>query len=167
MSSPRLPRIIFGVIAIIAAAECVLDYRQLPNRMASHFGASGAANGWMTKPAFFAIYAVMIGLSALVGFLAPRSIEKKSPARINLPNKEYWLAPEHRAETFAFFRRSFAWYSCALLLILVLVMGLAIQANFTSPPRMPTGPILSVIIGFVLFNLVWVIGLVRHFSNPS
>jgi hypothetical protein len=101
-----------------------------------------------------------------VGFLAPRSIESKSPERLNLPNKEYWLAPERRDETFAFFRRRFAWYSCALLLILVLAMGLAIQANFSSPPRLPTGRILTIIVGFLLFNLVWVIGLIRHFSAP-
>ena len=167
MTGLKLPRIIFGVIATAALAECALAYAQLPGRMASHFRASGAANGWMPKPAFFAVYAAMICVSALVGFFAPRSIEGKSSDRINLPNKEYWLAPERRDATFAFFRKSFAWYGCGLLLMLVLAMGLAIQANFSAPPRMPAGPILSVIVGFVLFNVAWVIGLLRHFSGLS
>jgi len=121
----------------------------------------------MPKPAFFVVYAAMICVSAAVGLFAPRSIASKSPDRINLPNKEYWLAPERRDATFAFFRRSFAWYGCVLLLMLVLTMGLAIQANFTAPPRMPAGPILSIIVAFVLFNVAWVIGLLRHFSDLS
>ena len=123
-------------------------------------------NGWMPKSAFFVVYAAVIGVAAMMGYLVPRSIRKKPSDRINLPNKEYWLAPERRAETLAFFERYFAWYSCVLLLILVLAMGLAIQANFTSPPRMATGPILSVIAGFVAFNVAWVVWMMRHFSNP-
>jgi uncharacterized membrane protein len=157
---------IFGVIALCAAAQAVLAFPQLPQRMASHFGASGMPNGWMSKSAFFVVYALIIGVAALVGYLVLRSIAKKSPERINLPNKKYWLASERRAETLAFFERYFAWYSCVLLLILVLAMGLAIQANFTSPPRMATGPIVSVIAGFVVFNVAWVVQLMRHFSNP-
>ena len=166
MSGTRLPWSVFGAIALCAVAQSIAAFPQLPDRVASHFGASGMPNGWMSKPAFFTVYAVMIALAAVVGFLAPRSIEKKSPERINLPNKEYWLAPERRAGTFAYFTRCFAWYGCALLLILVLAMGMAINANFTSPPRLATGPILAVIGGFVIFNLLWVLQLLRHFSNP-
>jgi len=166
MSGTRLPWSIFGAIVVCAAAQSIAAFPQLPDRLTSHFGASGLPNGWMSKPAFFALYAAIVALAAFVGLYAPRSIAKKSPERINLPNKEYWLAPERREQTFAFFARSFAWYGCALLLILVLAMGLAIQANFSSPPRLATGPVLAVIGGFVVFNLLWVIQLLRHFSNP-
>ena len=167
MPSTRLPWTIFGAIVLCAVAQSVLSFQQLPDRLASHFGASGAANGWMSKPAFFMVYAAMIALAAFAGFFPPHSIRKKSPARINLPNKEYWLAPERREQTFAFFARYFAWYACVLLLVLVLAMGLAIQANFTSPPRMPASSILTVVFGFVVFNLLWVVSMLRHFSNPS
>jgi uncharacterized membrane protein len=166
MAGTRLPRVIFGAIALCAAVQAALAFPQLPARMASHFGASGMPNGWMPKQSFFVVYAVVIGVAALVGYLVPRSIAKKPLDRINLPNKEYWLAPERRVETLAFFERYFAWYSCVLLLILVLAMGLAIQANFASPPRMATGPIVSVIAGFVVFNVAWVVWMMRHFSNP-
>jgi len=166
MGGTRPPWMIFGAIAACAAVQAVLAFPQLPARMASHFGASGMPTGWMPKQSFFVVYAGVIGVAALVGYLVPRSIAKKPLERINLPNKEYWLAPERRAETLAFFERYFAWYSCVLLLILVLAMGLAIQANFTSPPRMATGPIVSVIAGFVVFNVAWVVWMIRHFSNP-
>ena len=166
MPSLRIAHIAFSATAAGAATQCALDYPQLPARMASHFGASGAANGWMTKQAFFAVYAAIVVVCALVGFLAPRKIEKSSPARINLPNKDYWLAPERRGATFAYFRSSFAWYACALLLTLVLAMGMAIQANFSSPPRIASGSALTIVAAFLLFNLLWIISLFRRFSAP-
>jgi uncharacterized membrane protein len=166
MPSLRIAHIAFAATASVGAIQCALDYPQLPARMASHFSASGAANGWMTKQAFFEVYAAMIALCALVGFLAPRKIETSSPARINLPNKEYWLAPERREGTFAYFRTSFAWYACALLVILVIAMGLAIQANFSAPPHMASQSALTIVGAFVLFNLLWVISLFRRFSTP-
>ena len=166
MDGTRLPWSIFGAIALCSVAQAVSAFPRLPERVASHFDSSGMPNGWMSKEGFFVVYAVMIGVSAFVGFYVPRQIETKSPARINLPHREYWLAPDRRAETLAYLERYFAWYACALLLILVLAMGLAIEANFTSPPRMPSKPILLVIGAFVVFNVLSVIHLLRHFSTP-
>jgi hypothetical protein len=45
-------------------------------------------------------------------------------------------------------------------------MGTAIQPNLSSPPRLATGPILGVIGGFAVFNLLWVVQMMRHFSKP-
>lgn len=163
----RLPRMIFFAIVLAALAQCVLTFSQLPDRVASHFTASGAPNGWMTKETFFVVYAVMVGLAAFVEVYPARSIARSSPARINLPNKEYWLAPERRNETLAYFQKYFAWYGCVFALIEVLVMGLAIQANLTPLPRLPTGPIAAIIAGFVLFNIASVIQILRRFSKPS
>ena len=92
-------------------------------------------------------------------------IAKRPDAKLRLPNKEYWLAPERRAETFAYFDSFFAWYGCAFLLVEVFAMGLAMRANFDTPPQLPTGPIVSVIAGFVLYNVAAVIAMLRRFST--
>src|SRR6202040_2027448 len=115
MSGTRLPKSLFVVILGAAFAECIRDFPLLPNRLASHFGPSGTPSGWLTKPQFFTLYAGLIVLVASVGFLAPRMIAKTPASKINLPYKEYWLAPERRVETFASFERYFAWYACVFL----------------------------------------------------
>jgi len=161
----RLPRNLFAVIVFIAMAKSIYDYPMLPDRLASHFAASGIPNGWMMKPPFFALYALLVVVSAAVGFLVPRAIATSSDSRTHLPHKEYWLAPERRVETFAFFRRHFAWYGCALLLTEVLAIELAIQANFHSPPRLPAGPLLFLIAAFAVFNLFWTVRIFRRFSK--
>ena len=102
-----------------------------------------------------------------VEFWLPRRIAKTGDDRLRLPNKEYWLAPERRGETFAYFERFFGWYGCAFLALEVFAMGLAMRANLETPPRLPTAPIVSAILAFVLFNLLAVLAMFRRFSKPS
>jgi uncharacterized membrane protein len=163
----RTPNNLFVVIVFLAFAKCLYDYPLLPDRLASHFGASGFPNGWMTKPAFFSFYAVFVIIAGAVGFLAPKRIAASSKEKIHLPNKDYWLAPERRSETMVYFRTQFGWYSCAFLLTEVIGMQLAIQANFHAPPRLATGPIAFLIGGFLFFNMIWSIQLIRHFSKSG
>jgi FtsH-binding integral membrane protein len=85
----------------------------------------------------------------------------------NLPNKGYWLAPERRAATDAFFEKYFAWYACTLLLTEVLAMSLAIQANLSAPPQMATGLVLFLVFGFIILNLVFAVQLFRRFLKKT
>jgi uncharacterized membrane protein len=167
MSGTRAPRWIFFAVVLAAISQCLHDFPLLPDRLASHFGPSGMPNGWMTKPQFFITYAVVLVPALVVEFWLSRSIANKPDAKLRLPNKEYWLAPERRAETFLYFESFFAWYGCAFLLVEVFAMGLAMRANFDSPPQLPTGPIVSVIAGFILYNIAAVIAMYRRFSAPA
>jgi uncharacterized membrane protein len=156
---------IFFAVVLAAVAQCVLDFPALPGRLASHFGASGMPNGWMTKPQFFLSYALLFLPALFVEFLVGRKVANQQIDKLRLPNKEYWLAPERRAETFAYFESFFAWYGCAVLLVEVLAMGLAMHANFDTSPRLATGPIFTILSGFILFNVAAVIAIFRRFST--
>ena len=164
MSGTRLPRSLFFAMICVAIAQCIRDFPLLPDRIASHFNAAGMPNGWMTKTQFLWTYALVLLPALAVEFWVSRQIATKPDAKLNLPNKEYWLAPERRAETFAYFDLFFAWYGCAFLFVVVSAMGLAMSANFDSPPRLPAGPILSIIVGFVVFNALAIVTMLRRFS---
>ena len=167
MSGTRVHRVLFFAIVLAAIAQCVHDFPLLPDRLASHFGASGFPNGWMTKPQFFITYAIVLLPALALEFWMPRRMARTGENRPRLPNREYWLAPERRTETFAYFESFFAWYGCVFLFVEVFAMGLAMRANFDTPPQLPTGPIVFDIAGFVLFNVVAVIAMYRRFSIPQ
>ena len=167
MSRNTLPRGLFLTIALVAVAQCVYGFPLLPQRMASHFGPSGMPNGWMTKFQFVVVYAITLIPALMVEFWVARTIAKMDGARINLPNKEFWLAPERREATFAYFEGFFAWYGCVFLLLIVFVMGLAMRANLTSPPRLPTGPLLSALVAFTAYNIAAIVVMLRRFSTPK
>lgn len=165
MADLRIPRSLFLAILAAGLLQFLHDFPLLPERMASHFAASGAANGWMTKSQFLLTYVVVLLPALIVEFWLHRSIATAPERHLHLPNKEYWLAPERRAETFAYFESFFAWYGCALLLLEIFAMELAMRANLQAPPRMPTTPIVSAIVAFVVFNALCIVAMIRKFSR--
>jgi len=102
MQDARLPRTLFAVLAAGAAIYFSSYYAELPEVVASHFHAQGVPIRWLIKSAFFAVFVGASVLAVLVGFGIPRIISLMPPELINLPKKQYWLAPQHLAETPAF-----------------------------------------------------------------
>jgi len=154
MSSARLPKIVFVALLLVAASDVYRRYPLLPNCMASHFDAAGNANGRQSKQAFFTLYAGVTALILVIGFLLPRIIRVLPASLINLPNKDYWLAPERRAETLAFFETQFGWFACALYFLLMCVFAEAMRANLRTPPRM-SASVSFLLVGFLIFVVAW------------
>ncbi len=133
--------------------------------MASHFAADGRANGWQSRDAFFVLMLLVTSTSAIVGFLAPRQIAARSNARINLPHRAYWFAPERHAETMLFISSTMAWFACGILFVLIAGTFLALRANLAPEHRFDSEAMLVVLGGFLLGLLGLVVRLVRHFRN--
>ena len=168
MNDPRLPRLVFFVLLALGLLQWAYVYPQLPNTMAAHFAADGTPNGFQPKQGFFALMFVVLGVSAFVAFVTPRILANKPPERINLPNKSYWLSPEHREETTRFFRTQMGWFGCAILFVLLYGTALAINANLSPSRRFDSARMLYVMVGFSLFCILWCIFFVRHFMKvPS
>ncbi len=121
MASVRLPWFVFAAILLGASISWWHAYPELPERVASHFNGAGVPNGWMTKDQFFTLSAFLVALAIFTGLLPPFLISKMNPSLINLPNKEYWLAPGQHDATVAYFRLWFAWFACGLLFFVALV----------------------------------------------
>jgi hypothetical protein len=152
-------------MAVFAAIYFWSNYAQLPDVIASHFNARGVANGWQPKPVFFAFFVGAIALASLVAFGIPRIISKMPIDLINLPNKGYWLAPERKAETLAFLDRSFAWFGCALLLVVTMAVNYAIGRNLHPEAQLDPPALVYVLGGFFVFTIIWSIRSLTRFSS--
>jgi uncharacterized membrane protein len=158
-----LPKLLFVLLALYAAIHFSYYYPLLPEVVASHFNGRGAANGWQTKTAFFAVLVGVSVLAAVVGFGVPKIISVLPADLINLPNKRYWLAPEHVAETLEFLNGYFAWFGCAIFLILILTSDYAVQSNLH--PENPPDPsrLWYILAGFLTFMMIWTTRLLMKF----
>lgn len=159
----RLPRLIFALLVLYAAIYFSYCYPQLPGVVASHFDARGTPNGWQTKQAFFSVFVGVSVLAVFIGFGVPRIIAAVPPQLINLPNKRYWLSPEHVAETIGFLNAYFAWFGCAVFLVIILTSDYAIQSDL-HPDHPPDPARMWYILGaFLLFTAVWTIRMLAKF----
>jgi uncharacterized membrane protein len=168
MNDSRFPTLLYFLMLALGLLEWVHAYPQLPERMASHFTGNGTPNGWQPKEAFFLFTSLVIVVTAVPSFLVPRQLASLSPDKINLPNKSYWLAPEHREQTSRFFRAQMAWFGCGLLFVLLYAISQAINFNLPNVRHFDSRGMWYVIGGFALFAVTWIIHFVRHFCNvPS
>src|SRR5688500_1481613 len=85
-------------IALFAYAAFLVGlaatYARLPERMASHFDASGVADGWMTRDAYVWFMVGVVTFVSLTMNAAFGSVRFLPNAVINIPRRDYWLAPE-------------------------------------------------------------------------
>jgi uncharacterized membrane protein YbaN (DUF454 family) len=161
----RLPNSIFFMLAVLGGAQFAFYSPRLPEILGSHFSPGGYVNGWQTKAAFFATELAMIALAMVISFGIPRMIAALPVASINLPHKEYWLAPEKREDTLAYIRAWSAWFGCGLLAFLLFVMELAFRANLHTPPRFNNGAFIPALLAFAAFDTMLILRLILHFSR--
>ena len=74
--------------------------------------------------------------------LLPRVSDKA----INLPNRDYWLAPPQREATFRFLTAHACWLGSLMVVFIVGIHLLLIAANATQPPRLPTQPFITLLV---------------------
>jgi uncharacterized membrane protein len=136
---------------------------QLPNRVAVHFGAYGQPNGWMTRDqhVLFLLAAGLVVPTIILGIFA--LIRRLKGRGLNVPNKEYWLAPERREETLDFMLRQGFWYAGLFTAFFAAIHWSILMANRQTPVFLPPSHVVWIAGGFLAASAVWVLVFFRYF----
>ena len=165
MQNARLAKTIFVLLSVSALVYFWNSYSRLPEVVVSHFDGQGRPNGWQTKSAFFDVFLGTTVLSALLVFGVPALVKALPGRLINLPNKQYWLGPEQRAATFEFLSSGFAWFGCAVFLLIFFAFNYAVQSNLhPDHPPSPSGMWFA-LLAFLVFAIVWISRLILRFAR--
>ena len=150
--------------AVLIAVHLAWHYAALPEKMPTHFGPDGTADGWMNKSGFAGFQLGMTALLTLV-FLGIGWLMKVLPAEaVNLPNKGYWLAPERRADTIRRLGDQFASLGVAVNLFFLGVQDAVVRAALSGSGSL--GKLFPVYFAFFIgYTIYWTIGLVRRWSR--
>jgi uncharacterized membrane protein len=155
--------ILYFLISVFIA-QAFYYYPNLPETMASHFNASGKADGWMSKQNFFLFEAVILLLIILEFTLLPYLIGKMPLSLINMPNKEFWFAEERRAETISIIRNYFEWFAVSLCALFISVNQIVFRANINRE-NLPSVEMWMILCAFLVFVAVWMIKFTRRFKK--
>ena len=153
------------LVLVVAAGFVWRTSGELPPVVASHFGSGGAANGFMGKGTYTAfMLAVVIAVPALIGFSG--QLVRVLPLQlVNLPNKQYWLAPQRRAATLESLSSLSVPFALALVVFLRFVHWLVVQANAVQPAKLPEGSLFAGLAVFGVATVLWLIVLFRRFGR--
>lgn len=145
----------------LAIAHALYYHGQLPDTVASHFGANGEADGWSSKTTFTALYIVTVVAMALC-FVGPIWLIPRIPdSMINMPRKDYWLAPERRQATFEVINECLLWFASATMLFLLDMFHQTIQANLGGTSTL--SHVWWSLGIFLVFTTAWCVLFYRHF----
>ncbi len=161
----KLPFYIYVFLLGIAVAQAVYYYPVMPDMMASHFAGSGKADNFATKEGFFALYVIILVSTAGIFLFMPWAFQKFRVQKMNLPNPDYWLTPARIDEVYSYFKTSMCWFGVANLILMVGVVQLVFDANLTPNPVLNNSVFLTLLGGYFVFVIVWLIVFYRKFKR--
>jgi hypothetical protein len=164
------PSAALAAFALCYALLLLLLYHtasELPERVATHFGSEGRANGWMSRRGYL-IFEGVFPLAIGLFFLGLSSLIRVFPASlINIPRKDFWLVPERRSLAAGIIRN----YLTGLAALMTLYFGglhvLTLEANRVQPTQLPMGGMLLVVMAFLIALMLWVIALLMRFAETG
>lgn len=159
-------RLAFGAVTTAYVAVLVWLGLTLPDRVPMHFDGAGSADSWGSRTEALALWTVLGVVMLGGGALLARHATGGDGTWLNLPHKDYWLAPERREA----FRRRFegdmlgflAWTGL-LLVVLMLITGWAADHGGDMP-----GWVFWVALGGYLVGTgIWIGWLLRRYRPPA
>lgn len=141
---------------------------RLPERVASHFGAGGAADGWSSRGEHL-LFIGLLGVGMLAGLpLLAAVLSRGSGTFINVPHKDYWLDDAHPNRRREFRRR----FTDDVLTVAALTGALltwmqveTVLANESDPPRMGASMWVALVV-FMVLMLGWTAWLLTSRYRP-
>jgi serine/threonine-protein kinase len=86
---------------------------------------------------------------------------------INIPNRAYWLAPERRGDTLAWFFRQGLWLAIVLTWWVAAVNRILFKAQTPTPPHLDAGLLGLTVGGLLGFTLFFIVRMVIRFRRPT
>lgn len=162
----KLSRQWIGITLLIAVGHGIWAYTVLPERVASHWDGAGNPNGYMSRDGFVSFYLwLMVGLSTLFGGIG--ALVRVTPDdAVNLPNKEYWLAPERREATITTITQQMNAFTIMLNAFMIGIHQLSIMANLTPDKHLSNG-VWVLLVGFLGGTGFWVYKMITEFKVPQ
>ncbi len=162
----------FPISSIILALlyACFMGYwawsgSELPERVATHFNAHGEPNGWMsrsTNQTFMLVFGLVFPLLIVLLSYATRFMPR---GPVNIPHRDYWLAPERRRETSNYLVRGSLWLACLAVCFVIGLQFAIVQANKQNPPHSSLSLIWGIVVPFLAGTIIWVVVLIRRFRQ--
>lgn len=154
-------------MVLALAVRIALVWSHLPESMASHFGAGGKPDAFMSRSGFFLAMALIGGGSVAAVFAAPLLLRITPKKLLNLPNRDYWLANDQRRDA-ALDRLAglMGWMGAATTALLVIATELAIQANLQRR-NLDEATFLVFLVAYFVFVGVWLVRTLQVFRIPK
>jgi uncharacterized membrane protein len=161
LASWLLVALVLGGLAFVGMTAA-----QLPPTVATHFGAGGVANGWMSRDGYTIFAMLLTLLLPLVVFASVGWLPHRFERFVNLPHRDAWLGPAHRAATQAWLRAFGVGLALLMALLAIGLHAAILAAHARSPPRLDEPAFIAGLVVFVAVVVGAAIAMQMRFRRP-
>jgi uncharacterized membrane protein len=161
----RTPLAVLAIACVAFVAYVLATVDQLPPKVATHFNARGLPDGWMTRSAHtWGMIGFGIGVPMFIVVISSIvRIFSGLGSYINLPHREYWLAPERRQQTRDYLFAWGLWLACFMVAVAAGLHQLILTANLRQPVALSTSGSGWLAGGASAGVAVWILALIIRF----
>ncbi len=149
----RFGRIFFIGVLLLCLFELARLWSITPDTMAAHFNIQGSPDRFVPKAEFFRFQVQTLLVVILVSLPFQFLFLVLPPSWINMPHREYWLAPEQRAGTLGRLNA----FGTVLFGIILLAVQAAFEISAYANLKMPivfNAPLMSAVMALSLVLIV-------------
>lgn len=163
--SARWRRPLLVLLAAAGLAFVFVTSARLPVIAATRFDLGGAPNVFMTRQGYRWLMGFLAGAVPLVVAFLPALIGRRWPQLLNIPNREYWLAPERRADTLASVESRTMLLAAVMIAFMCFTHWLVLEANAAVPMQLAGTPLVIGVGAFAIFVIGWIVALRTRFRR--
>jgi len=153
------------LLAAAGLAFVLVTAAQLPAIAATRFDLGGAPNAFITRQGYRWLMGFLVGIVPLLVAFLPALIGSRWPQLLNIPNREYWLAPERRAETLASVGSRTMLLAAVMIAFMCFTHWLVLGANAAVPMKLAGTPLIIGVGAFAAFVVGWIVALHARFRR--
>jgi len=163
----RASLVIFVSLLLIFTFLTVNSIGDLPAKIAIHFDANGAADGWTTRETY-RVY-VLLSLAGLPLLLiwVMAGLPRLTKGKGQIPNCEYWFASDRQRLTKTFLLQHACWLGTLTVAVIYGVHMSIMRANSIVPPLLATDRLLAMIFVYLIGLVWWMSAFLRHFKKQA
>lgn len=163
----RIGRIVFVAALLLCIVEMIRLWGISPDQMAAHFNAQGVPDRFVFKAEFFLFQVQTLFIVVLVSLPIQVLFLLLPPSLINMPNRDYWLAPERKDETIGRLSDFGSMMFGIILLTILAAFEISTYANLQTPIHFNAGLMGVVMAASMGVIVLMLIQLILSFRMPK
>jgi uncharacterized membrane protein len=160
----RLSLLLFLALLLVSTFFALNSLGDLPEEVATHFSADGVADAWTKRDHYrLFILLLLVGLPLLL-ILLVAGLPRYTNGNGQIPNCEYWFAPERRHLTESFLISHACWLGCLTVAVVYGIHISILRANAITPPVLATNRLITMLVVYLCGLVWWTAAFLRHFK---
>ena len=161
------PSFVFSVLLVVFAVLTFNSIGDLPSKVAVHFDANSAADGWVSRKEYGVLALLfLIGLPLML-FGVMAGLPRLTSGKGQIPNNEYWFSGPRKQQTESFLLQHSSWLGTMTVAVVYGMHVLVLRANELDPPKLLTDRFLTMIFFYSCGLVWWAFAFFRHFQKTT